>query len=102
MPNSKPILSETDIKHQVIDYLRAKGIFNFGLLQGVGSFKGLPDRVMHYGGKVYYLEIKRPKGILSDHQREFRDQCARDFIDYVVIRSYDEVMAFIQCLDDQK
>ena len=95
-------LTETHIKQQVKDYLGYKGIYSYPLLQGIGSHKGLPDRVVHYGGKVYYLEIKRPKGILSEHQREFCDQCARDFIDYVVIRSYDEIMAFILCLENQK
>ena len=53
---------ETDLKSAVKQYLDLKGIFNYHLLQGLGAYKGLPDRVMHYKEKVHYLEIKKPKG----------------------------------------
>ncbi len=96
LPDSKLVLSETDIKHQIIDYLGVKGIFNYGLLQGIASFKGLPDRVMHFNEKVVYLEIKRPKGKLSPHQKLFCHQCIDDGIDYLVIRSLDDIMNYVE------
>ena len=87
---------ESDIKQQVKDYLAIKGIFNFPLLQGLGSAKGLPDRVMHYKEKVHYLEIKKPKGKLSLGQQDFGEQCAYDDIDYVIIRSLDDLIDYLE------
>ena len=87
---------ETDLKLAVKQYLDLKGIFNFHLLQGLGAYKGLPDRVMHYHGKVVYLEIKKPKGKLSPHQETFENECFADEIDYIVIRSLDDLIDFLE------
>jgi hypothetical protein len=89
-------ISETDIKNQIKDRLNLKGIFSYPLLQGVGSYKGLPDRVMHYKGNVIYLEIKRPKGKLSEFQWEFQSQCIRDNIDYWVVKSIEDMEATLE------
>jgi hypothetical protein len=87
---------ETDLKNAVKQYLDLKHIFNYHLLQGLGCYKGVPDRVMHYRGKVHYLEIKKPKGRLSLHQQAFAEQCAYDDIDYVVIRSLDDLIDYLE------
>ena len=87
---------ETDLKLTVKQYLDLKGIFSYHVLQGLGAYKGLPDRVMHIGGKVHYLEIKRPRGKLSVHQDIFEGQCACDAIDYVVIRSLDDLIDYLE------
>ena len=79
------------IKSQVKDFLAVKGIFHFHLLQGMGSYRGVPDRVLHYKGKVIYLEIKRPSGKPSQYQQEFQRQCIRDDIDYYIISSIEEL-----------
>ncbi len=39
-------VTETHIKGQIKDYLAALSIFNFPLVQGLGAYKGVPDRVM--------------------------------------------------------
>jgi len=87
---------ETDLKLAVKQYLDIKGIFNFPLLQGLGSYKGLPDRVAHINGKVVYLEIKKLKGKLSPHQDVFWTQCLDDDIDYKVIRSLDDLIDLLE------
>lgn len=87
---------ETDLKSAVKQYLDLKGIFSYHVLQGLGAYKGLPDRVMHYKEKVHYLEIKKPKGKLSPHQDEFLVQCVLDDIDYVVIRSLDDLIDYLE------
>lgn len=89
-------LSETNIKGQTRDYLSIKGIFNYPLLQGVASYKGLPDRVMHLNGQVHYLEIKRPTGKLSSAQEEFQQQCQADGIPYHVIRCIEELQKIVE------
>jgi len=79
--------TETDLKALIKEYLDLRGIFHFPLTQGLGSYRGLPDRVMHYEGRVHYLEIKKPNGVLSAYQQAFQEQCQGDGISYHVIKS---------------
>ena len=83
-------ITETHIKGAVKDYLAYKGIFNYPVLQGMGAYKGVPDRIMHYNG-VVYLEIKTPEGKLSEHQLKFQQQCLEDGIEYWIIRSIEDL-----------
>ena len=87
---------ETDLKLAVKQYLALKGVFSYHVLQGLGAYKGLPDRVMHFNGRVVYLEIKKPKGKLSPHQKLFGHQCIDDGIAYLVIRSLDDIMNYVE------
>ena len=91
-------VNETHIKGAVKDYLAFKGIFNYHVLQGLGAYKGSPDRIMHHRGKVVYLEIKTSGGKLSEHQEAFQSHCAHDGIDYWVIRSIEDLM---KCLEEK-
>ena len=94
-------LSERQIKEQVRDYLAARGLFSFALLQGLGSHPGLPDRVIHIReagqtyGQVIYLEIKAPGGKLSEHQKAFKQQCEESGIIYAEVRSVDELIELL-------
>ena len=88
-------INETHIKGQVKDYLAIKRIFNYPILQGLGAEKGIPDRVMHYQGRVVYLEIKAPTGKLSEHQKNFWHQCLEDGIAYLVIRSIEDLEEYL-------
>ena len=87
---------ETGVKAVVKDYLKVMNIFNYPMLQGIASFKGLPDRVMHYKGRVHYLEIKKPKGSLSPSQLNFKLQCDADGIDYHIIKSLEDLQEIIE------
>ena len=89
------IISETDLKSQIKDYLAIKGIYNFPLVQGLGAHRGVPDRIMHFRGAVHYLEFKKPKGKLSDHQQAFQEQCQLDGIAYYVIRDLSDLIAIV-------
>jgi len=84
-------VTETHIKGAVKDYLAAHNIFNYHVLQGMGAYKGVPDRIAHFKGRVVYLEIKTPTGKLSEHQLAFQQQCLEDGIDYWVIRSIEDL-----------
>ena len=88
-------MNETDLKGQLKDYLSIKGIFSFPIIQGLGSYRGAPDRVMHLEGQVHYLEIKLPKGVMSQYQINFQEQCLEDGVGYHVIRSLDDLMGII-------
>ena len=86
-------LSENNIKFQVKDFLAIKHIFSFHITQGLGSYAGVPDRVLHFQGRVVYLEIKRPGGKMSEHQLAFQEQCSRDGILYFCVSSIEELAA---------
>ena len=83
--------NETSIKSVLKDYLALRGIFSFPLTQGLGSFRGAPDRIIHLNNRVAYLEIKTPTGKLSSYQESFQEQCQRDKIEYWVIRSLEKL-----------
>ena len=72
MKQAKLKITENDVKRAVKDYLNIKGWFNFPLTAGMGSYPGLPDRIAVKNGRTLYIEIKRPGGKQSDHQREFQ------------------------------
>ena len=96
--------TETDLKRTIKDYLAIRGIFSYPLTQGLGSYPGLPDRVMHIErhfpheptSRVVYIEVKRPKGKLSLAQEAFQEQCVGDRIDYWVIHDVDELITLLE------
>jgi len=84
------MLSENEIKKQVKDYLNATGWFNFHVLQGMGAYKGIPDIIAIKNNRVLFLEIKRPGGKQSEHQRQFQ----------IFIEGHGGEYCIIKCLDD--
>jgi hypothetical protein len=93
--------TETGLKQGFKDLLAVYGIFNFPILQGIGAYKGIPDRIVHVNGKVHYIEFKKVKGKLSEHQLAFKAQCEADGIDYHVIRSLDEAIELVNAWREQ-
>jgi len=87
--------AETDLKGVIKDYLDLMGVFNYPVRQGLGCYRGLPDRVMHFRGRVHYLEIKTPRGKLSDSQLKFQAQCQADGIHYHVVRSLEDIQLIL-------
>jgi len=82
---------ETIIKHQIKDYLNLCRVFWFPLLQGLGSYKGLPDIFLAYNGKVIACEIKKKKGFLSPFQFKFKQNWEASGNRYLVARSVEDV-----------
>ncbi len=91
-------ITETMLKSQIKDYLAIKHIYSFPITQGLGSFRGAPDRIMHLNSEVIYLEIKLPSGKMSDWQLAFQRQCEVDGIDYRVIRSVEDLQSIVEPL----
>ena len=87
---------ETSLKSAVKDLLAIKGIFSFPIHQSLGSYPGLPDRVMHRNGRVEYIEVKREKGKLSSAQVVFQEQCHADGIPYHVVRNVDDIIRIVE------
>ena len=58
------------------------------------SLKGVSDIILiRKGGKVCFLEVKRKKGILSEHQIEFKRRCEEVGAEYYMVTSLDDVIA---------
>ena len=83
--------SEADIKRQIKDFLKHMHIFCFYLLQGLGSYPGLPDMVAHIKGRVVYIEVKKRSGKLTLAQGFFEAQCEEDGVEYWVVRDVADI-----------
>ena len=60
---------------------------------------GVPDMVIAMaGGRLAFMEIKTPKGRLSQEQRAFRQWCEQNDVPYAVCCSSDQIIAFYQSL----
>jgi len=66
--------------------------FHFHILQGLGSFLGIPDIIAIKGGRVLFLEIKKPGGKLSPGQIIFRDLILSHGGEYYKIDSLDDLI----------
>lgn len=89
----KPVIKERDVLRQVRDYLTHKNFFVYRNHQSLGSHKGLSDLTAIKGGRVIWLEIKKPGGKLSDYQKAFRDAINMHGGEYYVIDCLDCIMA---------
>jgi len=94
-------LSEKEIRRQICSFLKQMGIKWWYNLQGLGAYKGLPDLegVYHrdiFPGKHFYIEIKRSKGVLSEHQERFKKMVEQAGEDYLTAHSLDEFLEWWQ------
>jgi len=73
--------------------------FHFHILQGLGSFLGIPDRIAIKNGRVLFLEIKKPGGKLSPGQIIFRDLILSHGGEYYRI---DDLNKLIEVLEEKE
>ena len=65
---------ETQLKKAIKQFLTGFRIFHFPVLQGLGAHKGIADILGIYNGQFLAIEVKAPKGRLSDYQKIFLDR----------------------------
>jgi VRR-NUC domain len=81
--------AEARIQHAIVEYVRrvAPDVLIFAIANGglrakaeaarlkwTGVLAGIPDlAIVAPGGRVCFIEVKQPRGFLSDAQREIRD-----------------------------
>lgn len=87
---------ETNEKHAIKQFLDAKGYFHFPIMQGLGCFPGIPDRIAIKQGRVIAIEVKAigksgKRGVQSDHQKKFQQRWEENGGVYLV-GGIDEVM----------
>ena len=86
-----PKQTETQIKHSIKQYLDFNKIWHFHLLAGLGAYPGLPDMIAIWPNTIWMIEVKSKVGKLSSKQKAFRDRCLMNGINYIVVRSVDDV-----------
>jgi len=93
--------TENDIKKQVKDWLMYHGWFVFYLLQGLGSFRGVPDLIAIKDGHVLFIECKREKNRLSRDQEKFKDQIEKHGGIYITAHGIGEVLETVYNLEKE-
>jgi hypothetical protein len=54
--------------------------------------RGIPDIIVIKDGKFIGIEVKASKGIQSDYQKKFQDECERAGGIYFIAKSIDDVI----------
>ena len=83
---------QTKLKADIKRILDRLGIPNFPITQGLGSYPGLGDRVAFFSGETWWLEVKSPRGKLSDHQKKFKKVCEEHEIPHLVVKSVEDLI----------
>ena len=94
MPNKAGGLTENEIQLQCRQYLQIKGWLVIRIQQGIGCHLGISDLIAVKDGKTVYIEIKTPKGKLSQHQENFRKDIEYHGAEYLVFKDVSDAMSF--------
>ena len=86
--------SETVILQQIRKVLQWHGFYCIRIQQGLGCHKGLSDLIAVKAGHTYFIEVKKPKGKLSEHQERFKAEIEDRGGKYLVMRSADDAKVF--------
>lgn len=88
------VTPETALKAAGVKYLRLQGWLTYPLVQqGIGTVRGLPDRLAIKNGRTVYLEFKSPQGRLSEHQELRRQEIEAAGATYLVVRRLEDLYA---------
>ena len=85
---------ETELKHAIKDYLKINHVFNFPILQGLAAYKGIPDRIAIKDGVAYALEVKAPKGKMSEYQIAFKQDWEAGGGVYLEVRQIEDLFKY--------
>lgn len=110
----KRSLSEREIETQILMWLKAKGIMAWKIKstgfydvrrkcfrKDTGPYRlGVADILGIYKGKPLACEVKAKKGLVSDLQREFLEEFAREGGIAFVARSVEDVERVLRVVDE--
>jgi len=86
---------ENLVKTEVKMWLDAHGYFHVPIGAGPFSYPGLPDRIAVKNGVVLFIEIKAPKGKLSEAQAWFGECIHAEDCYYIVARGYEDIEQYL-------
>jgi hypothetical protein len=99
-------MKESALQRSILDYLTLRRIFHYrnnsgAFDNGHGGFyrfgaKGSPDIICVIDGQFVGIEVKAPKGLQSDHQKEFQAKLEAAGGKYVLAYSLDDVISSLR------
>ena len=87
---------ETLIRNGIKEYLQYSGFFVWIEYQSQFSYKGVSDLIATKDGKTLFIEVKTETGKQSDDQIKFQKDIEDHGGTYLLVRSIDEVDAFVK------
>lgn len=87
----KSLTKEGMVKRDIKYYLKLKGWFVFPVVQGFGSYPGVPDLIA-VKERVLFIEGKAEGGRLSEGQKKFGSDIKDHKGEYLVIHSIQELI----------
>ena len=89
-------ITEKDIRRVCRDYLKVKGWFVFHLLQGLGCYPGLTDMIAIKGGRVLFIEYKKPgRSKQSEKQKQFQANIEKMGGEYILVKCLEDLISSI-------
>jgi sporulation protein YlmC with PRC-barrel domain len=74
-----------------------RGKIEAAIMKSLGVRAGVADLCLHWrGGHTGYLELKSEKGRLSQHQKQFANECAALDIPWACVKSIDEIQSVLK------
>ena len=89
-----PAVRESDVRKAVRDWLRLNGWTVYHNMGGPLSYRGLSDLTAIKGGRVVWIEVKRPQGRQSEEQRKFQADIEAAGGEYLLVRDVDDLLAW--------
>lgn len=65
------------------------------------AHRGVPDRIVLYSGKVYFVEVKKDDGRLSSLQKIEHEKIREQGLDVFVVWSTEDVDTFIEMIEEE-
>jgi hypothetical protein len=108
-PKPRRAAPEAAIQRAIIDRLRLYGVLCVAVpnegkrsrvagarLKGTGMRPGFPDLICMQDGQAAFLEVKVPRGVVSDAQRDMHEELQRQRMLVAVVRSQDEAVTALR------
>lgn len=92
MREAGPKVTERDITRAIRAFLSMMGICHYKQWQGLGSERGIPDIICIVKGQYVGIEVKTPKGKMSEHQLKWQARIKDNGGRYILARSVDDVI----------
>ncbi len=88
---TKSKITESDVQRTIKEYLQWHGWYVVKIHQSLGSVKGIADLYALKNGVHMWIEVKMPKGKLSEHQIKFKADIEAHGGVYIVSRGIDDL-----------
>lgn len=99
MRHQRKLTPEGQLTRAIRQLLNTLGVFHWKAFGGLGSAPGVPDIIGCYQGRLLAIEVKAPKGVVSDHQQRFIDNINAAGGLAFVARSIDDVIVGLGAQD---